>query len=134
MCLIFRNARERTKKILWKDIFLSLGDMKNMMEINIKENAKENIVIFSLLLSLKISEENKREREGESWRKFYQAHIIFFIESPIQLTSSSLVAMASHHHLSFQQLPPYSNHLPIPPKTNPLQVHKFPWMNCILQI
>ena len=53
------------KKILWKVIFLSLDDMKNMMEKNIKENTKENIVIFSLLLSLKISEENKREgRDG----------------------------------------------------------------------
>ena len=30
-----------------------------------KENTKENIVIFSLLLSLKINEENKREREGK---------------------------------------------------------------------
>ena len=48
------------KKILWKVIFLSLDDMKNMMENNIKENTKENIVIFSHLLSLKISEENKR--------------------------------------------------------------------------
>ena len=48
------------KKILSKVIFLSLDDMKNMMEKNIKENTKENIVIFSLLLSLKISEENKR--------------------------------------------------------------------------
>ena len=72
--------------------------MRNIWKKNIKENAKENIVIFSLLLSLKISEENKREREEKSWRKFYQAHIIFFIESPIHLTSSSLVVMDSHHH------------------------------------
>ena len=51
---------------MWKVIFLSLCDMKNMIEKkNIKENTKENIVIFFLLFSLKISEENKREgRDG----------------------------------------------------------------------
>ena len=62
---------------------------------------EKNIVIFSLLLSLKISEENKRERR-KSWRKFYQARIIFFTESPIHLTSSSPAAMASHHNRPFQ--------------------------------
>ena len=40
--------------MLWNIIFLSLSDMKNMMEKR-EENTKENFVIFSLLLSLKIS-------------------------------------------------------------------------------
>ena len=40
--------------MLWNIIFLSLSDMQNMMEKK-EENTKENFVIFSLLLSLKIS-------------------------------------------------------------------------------
>ena len=62
----FKKCKGKEKKILWKVIFLSLRDMKSMMEKKyIKENTKEKIVIFSLLLSLKISEENKREgRDG----------------------------------------------------------------------
>ena len=46
------------------------------MEKNIKENANENIIIFSLLLSLKNNKKNMREIEGKSWGKFYRAHYI----------------------------------------------------------
>ena len=99
-----------------------------------KENTKENIVIFSLLLSLKINEENKREREGKVKGNFIK---LTLSSSPsLQFTQLSLRQWLwlpitidhfnSHHH--------YSNHFPMPPKTNPLLVHKFPWLNCILQI
>ena len=44
----FQKMQGKGKKILWKVIFLSLGDMKSMMEKKyIKENTKEKIVIFS---------------------------------------------------------------------------------------
>ena len=70
------NARER-KKILRKIIF-SLDDMKNMMKKKGKENAKDNIKIFSTPLYFKISEENTRGRE-ESLRKNLSSSILFFI-------------------------------------------------------
>ena len=70
---------------------------------NIKESIKENIVIFSLLFSLKNNEENKRKREGQRGGKFYRALLLFTKASP--LTSSSLVAMASHRRQLFQRPP-----------------------------
>ena len=43
-------------------VFFSLDDMENMMEkINIKENIKKNIIIFSL----KNNEESKRKIKGK---------------------------------------------------------------------
>ena len=84
------------KKCCEKSFFLSLDDVKNTMEKNIKENANENIIIFSLLLSLKNNEENMIEMKGKSWRKFYRAHYIFFTESLVCITSLS-VNMDSHH-------------------------------------
>ena len=42
--------------------FLSLDDMKNIKERKIKKNAMENMVVFSLLLSVEIKE--KKERKG----------------------------------------------------------------------
>ena len=75
------------------------------MEKNIKENANENIIIFSLLLSLKNNWENRREIEGKNWEKFYRARYIIFIKSLVRITSLS-ITMASHHYWSFQRPPP----------------------------
>ena len=50
--------------MMWKIIFFNLGDMENMMEKKIWENIKENIIIFSLIFSLKNNEENQRKRKG----------------------------------------------------------------------
>ena len=91
--------------MLWKIIFLSLEDVENTMEKNIKENANENIIIFSLLLSLKNNWENRREIVGKSWEKFYRARYIIFIKSLVRITSLS-ITMASHHHWPFQRPPP----------------------------
>ena len=89
------------------------------MEKNIKENANENIIIFSLLLSLKNNWENRREIEGKNWEKFYRARYIIFIKSLVRITSLS-ITMASHHHWPFQRPPPSlwsppsaSNNLPL---------------------
>ena len=51
--------------------------MENVREKNIEENPKENIVIFSLLLSSKSNEENKREREGKRCFALYLYNIGF---------------------------------------------------------
>ena len=48
-------------------------------EKNIKESVKENSVIFSLLLSLTINKENKRERKGKSYFVLYLCNIGFLI-------------------------------------------------------
>ena len=54
---------EKGKKIQWKIIFPGLDDMKSVREKNTRENTKENVVIFSLLLPMKIIEENKKEKK-----------------------------------------------------------------------
>ena len=58
----------KEKKIMWKIIFFSLGDMENMMKKKYKKNIKENIIIFSLLFSLKKIMRKIREKEKEKIR------------------------------------------------------------------
>ena len=124
MCLVFRKCKGKEKK-MWKVIFLSLCDMKNMIEKKyIKENTKENIVIFFLLFSLKISEENKREgKDGGNFIKLALSSLpsLQFTYLPLHQRlwlPTTIGPFNGHNH--------YSDHLPVPPKTNPLMVHKFP--------
>lgn len=92
---------------------------------------KENIVIFSLLFSLKNNEENKGKREGKGGKNFIGA---LFTASPLHLSLPlhrrlwllTVVDPFNGHHN-------HSDHLP-GPKTYPLQAPEFPWMKCALQI
>ena len=67
-----------------------------------KENIKKNIVIFSLLFSLKNNEENiKEKKQGKGEENLVG---LLFTDAS-SLTSSSLVAMTSHRHRPFQRPP-----------------------------
>ena len=49
-----------------RQLFSFQQKAKKTNGIYIKKNIEENVVIFSLLLSLKMNEKNKRKREGKS--------------------------------------------------------------------
>lgn len=66
--------------MLKKIILHSLDGMNNKVEENGKKNVKENIEIFSSILSLKKGKENRRKKKGKLKGKFHRPQL--FNESP----------------------------------------------------
>ena len=104
LCLVLKDDR-KGKKILWKIIVWMMW--KIPWKKHIKENANENIIIFSPLLFLKNNEENRREIERKSWGKFYRAPYIVFTKFLVRITSYQLLWLLiaigpfnNHHHNS----------------------------------
>ena len=57
-----------------KIIFNSLDDIENIRKTNTMENVKEKITLFSLLVSLKNSEENIGKKLRKTEKKIYHGH------------------------------------------------------------
>ena len=100
--------------MLKKIILHSLDGMNNKVEENGKKNVKENIEIFSSILSLKKGKENRRKKKGKLKGKFHRPQL--FNESPphwsMLLAWLPIINNPSNDHHELRQPSNVSENLP----------------------